>query len=569
LVQIFLVKKYPRERTIYSFEGDWAAKLDILFLKTLIINKILNFNMKICGIALILYLLSINKNQMKSIIQIIILSTIIISCKTNKKESVNPKFEFEISKINKEYFLTNPENIFYTKFNTDIFKIATLDLNQKTSITFDAVNLCNQILFKMKTKALSNNQFEIEAFDYQNTTFTGNGKFVDGIINYELVDKSGSKYQFEGTINSQKPSINSLNKSSIKSTDTLLVFGKNFGADSKKYKIEIEGYETNLIQTTDTLIKVALKKTETITDSFTLKLIKENCFELEYSEKLSLQKDIWKKSSMLPGPTRWYSIALTMGKYVYLGTGINDSRKRLSDFYRFDPSNNTWKEMAGYIGGAVNSGVAFAIGDTAYVGTGHNGNESVSTFFKYVASENKWSEIAKFPGGEREHAVAFTIGNKGYVAIGKNRTIYFNDLWEYDPSLNKWTQKRSNPGVGTAFSFAFVHNGKAYFGPGLNRSSIFISDFWEYDPKTDTYKSMPPFLAIEPEHFQIGKYGYVVYNNGQSMSRFDLEKYTWEKLTPPYNYLVTHGVGFSFGNKGYHGTGFSGIYSNEFLEYTP
>lgn len=504
---------------------------------------------------------------MKQLVLFIGLACTGIACSKKITEEPSP-IEKQINvDLTKNYYLKNLENTFINKYKTVLFNLETTKLSEKSHL-LSAKTICDEKIFEFSILQTSDSTFSITPFLFQNQSFTGKGFVAEKQLKFTLEDKETNKYEFISVINKPNPLILSYNKQSLKTVDTLNVIGQNL-VNAAKQEVKLEGYETNTISSSDTLLRIAIKKKQDQNIKTILNITYDNCFVAKSSDTLIALTDTWKYNSSLPGPSRWYSIALSMGKYVYLGTGINDDRKRLSDFYRFDPSNNSWKQMASFIGGARNSGVAFAIGDTAYLGTGHNGDESVSNFFKYVGSEDKWYEMNEFPGQEREHGIGFTIGNKGYVALGKNKSGYLNDLWEYDPVKNKWTQKKSKPGEGTGFSFVFVYKNKAYFGPGLNKSSVFIPDFWEYDASTNTYKSMPPLLAIEPEYFQIGKYGYVVHEKGRKMSRFDLEKHEWEHLTAPYNYLVIHGVGFSHGNKGYHGTGFSGIYSNIFFEYTP
>lgn len=85
-----------------------------------------------------------------------------------------------------------------------------------------------------------------------------------------------------------------------------------------------------------------------------------------------------------------------------------------------------------------------------YIGLGHINavsNVSYQDFWEYDPSTNTWTQIADFGGGlQRYHSIGFSANGKGYVGLGREEDgDYENDLWEYDPLSNTWLQKTNFP----------------------------------------------------------------------------------------------------------------------------
>ena len=153
--------------------------------------------------------------------------------------------------------------------------------------------------------------------------------------------------------------------------------------------------------------------------------------------------DAWTQIANIGGSGRCVAVAFSIpqtGK-GYVGAGLGASL--LKDFWEYNPVNNTWSQIANlpvtYSSGGIFEATAFHIGKFGYVGTGtyQQGSGCISDFWRYDPSLNTWTPIAKFGGGIREMAAAFSIGCYGYVVGGfiNDAGIGFTDLWEYhDPA---------------------------------------------------------------------------------------------------------------------------------------
>ena len=53
-----------------------------------------------------------------------------------------------------------------------------------------------------------------------------------------------------------------------------------------------------------------------------------------------------------------------------------------------------------------------------YFGTGYDGSNKLSDFWEYDPTANSWTQKADFPGGARYDAVAFGVSGKGYIGCG-------------------------------------------------------------------------------------------------------------------------------------------------------
>jgi N-acetylneuraminic acid mutarotase len=92
--------------------------------------------------------------------------------------------------------------------------------------------------------------------------------------------------------------------------------------------------------------------------------------------------------------------------------------------------------------------------------------------------------------------LAFVINDKGYVCAGIENNTACSDFFEYDPSSDTWSQKRSISNISDESfddnytiirnnAVAFVIDDKGYVATGTNNG--LKSDAWEYDPIEDLW----------------------------------------------------------------------------------
>ena len=162
---------------------------------------------------------------------------------------------------------------------------------------------------------------------------------------------------------------------------------------------------------------------------------------------------------------RYAATGFSIGNKGYIGTGLDSSLDPynyysyyFNDFWEFDPATNTWTQKANFGGVARAYAVGFSIGTKGYIGTGRAGYPDyahLKDFWEYDPSSNTWKQIADFGGTARRAAVGFGIGVKGYVGTGNDGLNRKKDFWEYDPAKNIWKQKANFGGAARFLAAGF------------------------------------------------------------------------------------------------------------------
>ena len=91
----------------------------------------------------------------------------------------------------------------------------------------------------------------------------------------------------------------------------------------------------------------------------------------------------WEKKRQFPGNPRAFGTAMAVNGYGYFGTGEN-SKGLYSDFYRYDPTSDSWSQRADYYK-KVSHSFAISGNDRCYIGAGYVGENSDD---KYI--NNLW-----------------------------------------------------------------------------------------------------------------------------------------------------------------------------------
>lgn len=217
----------------------------------------------------------------------------------------------------------------------------------------------------------------------------------------------------------------------------------------------------------------------------------------------------WDKLGDFPSIPRDGAVGFVINNVAYVGTGYNyTGSKHLQDFYRYDPTSDSWFQVASMPAAASGSGgrteaVAFTLNGKGYVGGGYNlsngFNNPLSDFYEFdptVGAGGKWKRIADFGYTETQHdttvsarrgSAAFTVRDqsnkeRAFVGWGIDINSYnYKDLWEYDAAKNVWIQR---PGAGSkrSYPFVFVIDNMAYVGGGFDGGSgSYPVDFIKFD----------------------------------------------------------------------------------------
>ena len=245
---------------------------------------------------------------------------------------------------------------------------------------------------------------------------------------------------------------------------------------------------------------------------------------------LSGQNYTWVKKADLPEPN-YQGASFTIGNKVYLVGGVIDHINTPVNLSRhvweYDPTSNSWTQKHDAPGTAVFGASSFVIGNYGYIVNGWD-STNIGTgppdCWQYDPSSDTWTAMAPFPGSTRYTCAAFALNGKGYVTVGFKP--YVNDTWEFDPVANHWTQKSNFPGTPRQSTTWFAIGNYGYVGMGVPQSNgwaYFASDFYRYDPSSDTWtqlNSFPGQPIIGEGTFVMGGDAYVVCNESENQYNF-------------------------------------------------
>jgi len=236
------------------------------------------------------------------------------------------------------------------------------------------------------------------------------------------------------------------------------------------------------------------------------------------------QENVWVKLNDFLGGKRERGVAFSINGYGYVGTGTDTAEVVWADFWRYDPSSDSWSQIAFMPGPARRDAVSFELNGFGYVGTGISAHESsngnvLSDFWRYNVTTNEWDSIAPFPGnqgGGVYFSTGFSVGGKGYVCGGKTGvSSYSSELWEYKPTNNTWFQRASFP-TGIRYMLSSFTIGEfAYVGFGATQD-VYKRDLFKYNPGNNQWEQMPDLpgnVRASATTFVLQEKGYVCGGN--------------------------------------------------------
>ncbi len=307
---------------------------------------------------------------------------------------------------------------------------------------------------------------------------------------------------------------------------------------------------------------------------------------------------VWKEMADVPISAsnitgRAFATSFVIGNYAYVGLGLsnNEGEPMLSDFWKYDPTNNSWSGVAPMpIQVGRERAVSFVVDGKAYVGTGFSSNIAYDSarvyyndFYRYDPGNNTWSKIANFPGAVRSDAISFVLNGKGYVSCGTDDSLTkgYNDMYAYDPTSNTWNKEADFPVKNLYGASAFVcnHNNEAYVIGGASFGGYLSTGFYKFTPTTNQWieiqnlknYSYAPLMQYANMIPRVSGASFVIddsvaYITGGEASSIGglLLNYTWayyfqngkwERRPSFTGSPFVGGIAFSINNQGYVGTG--------------
>lgn len=185
-------------------------------------------------------------------------------------------------------------------------------------------------------------------------------------------------------------------------------------------------------------------------------------------------------------------------------------------------------------------------------------------------------------------ATCFVIADKAYVLFGRNQQgKYQNNLWQYESTLDTWTDLGETPMAPRVNATACVCDEMVYIGLGFNgrynNSTGYLTDWWSYNPTTNTWKQLSDYPAnttakaismVGEGELYVG-YGFC-WTYERDMYRYHIETDTWDLIDvqldrKAFTFPMRSfgGVGCTCQGRHFAGTGFRAYSLNWWGELDP
>ncbi|MBI3501208.1 MAG: T9SS type A sorting domain-containing protein [Bacteroidetes bacterium] len=289
------------------------------------------------------------------------------------------------------------------------------------------------------------------------------------------------------------------------------------------------------------------------------------------------QQNTWTQKANFGDTYRTNAVAFSIGTKGYVGTGWDISNTYKRDLWQYDPTGDTWTQMAdiGTSGSLARyEAISFSTATKGYIGMGENISTKFKDLWEYDPTGNTWTQKANYPGNSRIGLVGFSIANLGYAGLGEDTSYNFTtEFYQYNPSGNTWTAKANFTGPGRSDARGFSINGMGYIGPGGGNTAL--EDFWQYNPNTNSWAQKANFgggFRTNTVGFSIGTKGFIgtglyTTNYYSDFWMYDPSLDSWTMMASFPGTARGSAIGFSIGNKGYLGTGENSNTGSRFQDF--
>jgi len=279
-----------------------------------------------------------------------------------------------------------------------------------------------------------------------------------------------------------------------------------------------------------------------------VKFIFVACAALVYfiapSQVSEFKSSSWTKVADFGGGKRDDGCAFSINGFGYYGLGIDDNYQLRSDWWRYNPASDEWKEIESIPGDPRQYATIIQTDSNIFLVGGIGEGVYFNEVFKFLPKSEQWIRIADAPFAARAAAFSFAIGNKAYFGTGRNDSLRFNDFWSFDTRTERWLQLEDLPFGPRDEMTAFDALNHGYLLAGRDSATNF-SDVWKFDPVGEVWTQMPNFdHEMRTYSATVGVGTGVILcggmtatndlNNPQSLSNtalyFDANSKTWIKL---------------------------------------
>lgn len=171
----------------------------------------------------------------------------------------------------------------------------------------------------------------------------------------------------------------------------------------------------------------------------------------------------------------------------------------------------TWTALSNVPFAARANAASTVIDGYGYIGLGQSrwwGNGLYNDWWRYNPSNDSWTQLRSYPGELHSNYVNFSVNGKCYIGHVSDTDGVYVDLWEYDPQSDSWTKKASlNGNISSHFENATIvnYNNIAYLIDPLNRGKMY-----KYDASLDEWFEVEIPDFDEPNSYNYKPFGLVL-----------------------------------------------------------
>jgi N-acetylneuraminic acid mutarotase len=205
----------------------------------------------------------------------------------------------------------------------------------------------------------------------------------------------------------------------------------------------------------------------------------------------------------------------------------------------------SWTHLAKVPTGGFYGGTATSDGTFAYVGGGLGSGGASSYFNRFDPVKGLWASLAGMPDNNSYASAVYSpINHKVYVFGGVINMVGLNNTRIYNIATNQWSAGTAMPAPRDSMAAGY-YNGRIYLVGGFVGTTA-QSQFWEYDPITDSWNtSLPPIpVAVARAGFGIiNGHFYIAGGNNADPRRlydYDIAANTWTRRA---DLLMSYGSG--------------------------
>ncbi|MEN9743475.1 MAG: hypothetical protein RLZZ65_1280 [Bacteroidota bacterium] len=276
-----------------------------------------------------------------------------------------------------------------------------------------------------------------------------------------------------------------------------------------------------------------------------------------------VQAQFWIQKASVGGVGRHRATGCATLHRGYIGLGhINGTGQDITfkDWWEYDPASDTWTQRADFPV-STHGAVAFVVDNCPVVG----GGSALSTqFYKFNPTLNTWGQIANCILPNPGDSQGFAVYNQGFVYQG-------NQLAKYSPQTDSWTLCANAPMTFGSWTCSFVIEGSGFIKGG--------NQLWEYKPQHDQWVQRANFPGVSTggsSGFSILQRGYVTSGYVGSLGvvtdqvwSFSPASNSWHQEIDFLGTKRRFPVAWAIHDRGYIGTGTNGVNLNDFWQFNP